>query len=102
MQAASGDQPTYTELLSGMQTAAPAPGSHQLPTFDNQNAPPSGHPHFPPGSMVFHSEGTGNIPDPLSAADNTNSVSAGNAGDQWQIHDSLADDWLARAWQMGK
>jgi hypothetical protein len=100
MQAASGDQSTYTELLSGMQSAAP--GNLQLPTFDNPNAPSSGHPSFPPGSMVFHSEGTGNIQDPLSSADDTNSVSAGNAGNQWQIHDSLADDWLARAWQMGK
>ncbi|KIW68984.1 hypothetical protein PV04_04891 [Phialophora macrospora] len=96
----SGNQSTYTALLGGMQSAAP--GSFQLPTFDNQNPPLSGHPHphFQADSVDFHFEGLGNVQDPVSSANDADSLSASNTDNQWLDQQSNAEDWVARAWQM--
>ncbi|ETI24935.1 hypothetical protein G647_04305 [Cladophialophora carrionii CBS 160.54] len=108
MQAASNSRPVETAgtagtagaaLLSGMPGAAS--GSFQLPMFDNQDPPQqSGHPYIPPSAMDSHFEGLGEFRSPMPAANDTNSGSASNAGNQWQNQQPTADDWLARAWQM--
>ncbi|OCT52964.1 hypothetical protein CLCR_10556 [Cladophialophora carrionii] len=110
MQAANNSRPVETAgtagaagaaLLNGMPSAAS--GSFQLPMFDNQDPPQqSGHPDIPPSAMDFHFEGLGEFQSPMPTANDSNSGSASNAGNQWQNQQPTADDWLARPWQMQK